>query len=67
MSRDLILPGNVFIEALALLYSYSFTMAGTAQKKSGIHRVTTMLATSKSVIFPGHSHLLTTGTNDKTL
>ena len=27
-----------------------------------IHQVTTMLATSKNVLFPGHNHLLTTGT-----
>ena len=28
---------------------------------------TTMLATSKSVLFPSHNHLLTTGFNDTTL
>ena len=26
-----------------------------------------MLATSKNVLFPGHNHLLTTGTDDSTL
>ena len=26
-----------------------------------------MLATSKNVLFPGHNHLLTTGTDDPTL
>ena len=26
-----------------------------------------MLATSKNVLFPGHSHLLTTGTDDPSL
>ena len=26
-----------------------------------------MLATSKNVLFPGHNHLLTTGTNDLTV
>ena len=36
----------------------------TAQKKATIHKVTTMLATPKNVLFPGHNHLLTTGTND---
>ena len=29
----------------------------TAQKAT-IHQVTTMLATSKDVLFPGHDHLL---------
>ena len=32
-----------------------------------IHQVTTMLATSKNILFPGHNHLLTTGANDPTL
>ena len=36
-------------------------------KKHTIHQVTVMLATSKNVIFPGHNHLLTTGTDDPTL
>ena len=36
-------------------------------KKASIHQVTTMLATSKNVLFPGHNHLLTTGTDDPTL
>ena len=31
------------------------------------HQVTSILATSKSVLFPGHNHLLTTGTDDSTL
>ena len=38
----------------------------TAQKVT-IHQVTTMLATYKIVLFPGHNHLLTTGTDDPTL
>ena len=35
--------------------------------KATIHQVTTMLATSKNVLFPGHNPLLTTGTDDPTL
>ena len=31
----------------------------TLRKKATIHQVTTMLATSKDVLFPGHNHLLT--------
>ena len=34
------------------------------RKKATIHQVTTMLATSKNVLFPGHNHLLTTGADD---
>ena len=37
------------------------------RKKAIIHDVTTMLATSKYVLFPGHKRLLTTGTDDRTL
>ena len=36
-------------------------------KKSTIHQVTTMLATSKNVLFPGYNHLLTSGADDPTL
>ena len=36
-------------------------------KKATIHQVTTMLTTSKNVQFPGHNHLLTTGTDDPSL
>ena len=41
----------------------------TAQKKtnSTIHQVSTMLATSKNVLFPGCNHLLTIGTDDPSL
>ena len=35
--------------------------------KATIYQVTTMLATSKNVLFPGHNHLLTTGTDDPSL
>ena len=36
-------------------------------KKATIHQLTTMLATSKNVLFPGHNHLLTTSTDDSLL
>ena len=35
----------------------------TLCKKVIIHQVTTMLATSENVLFPGHNHLLTTSTD----
>ena len=37
------------------------------RKKATIHQVTTMIATSKNVLFPGHNLLLTTGTDNPTL
>ena len=36
-------------------------------KKPNIHQVITMLATSENVLFPGHNHLLTSGTDDPSL
>ena len=36
-------------------------------KKPSIHQVTTVLATSKNVLFTGHNHLLTTGTANPSL
>ena len=43
-------------------------MLQTLRKKATIHQVTTtMLATSKNVLFPGHNYLLATGTDDPTL
>ena len=41
--------------------------AHVSTQKATIHQVTTMLATSKNVLFPGHNHLLTTGADDPTL
>ena len=39
----------------------------TAQKKARNPLLTTMWATSKKVLLPGHNHLLTTGTDDPSL
>ena len=36
-------------------------------KKATIHQVATMLATSRHVLFPGHNHLLRTGTAEPSL
>ena len=36
-------------------------------KTDTIHRLTTTLATSKNVLFPGHNHLLTTSADDRSL
>ena len=42
-------------------------LSGALGKKATIHHLTTMLATSINVLFPGHNHLLTTGIDDPTL
>ena len=39
----------------------------TLCKKATIHQVTTMLTTSKNVLFTGHNHLLTTSADDPSL
>ena len=44
-----------------LLYMYH------RAKKATIHQVTTMLAISKNVLFPGYNYVLTTGTDDLSL
>ena len=57
------------------MHTYSFSLnrnntvndSTTTVKKHTIHQVTTMLATSKNLLFPGHNHLLTTGADDPTL
>ena len=36
-------------------------------QKVFIHQLTTMLSTSKNVLFPGHNHLQTTGADDPSL
>ena len=43
------------------------TCVSLSKKNPTIHQVTTMLATSKNVLFPGHNHLLTTSTDDPSL
>ena len=47
---------------MAVSHQFVFTLC----KQATIHQVTTMLATSKNVLFPGHSHLITTGIYDPT-
>ena len=37
------------------------------KKKKTIHQVTTLLATSKDILFPGHNQLLTTSADDLAL
>ena len=52
--------GLCFILFISFL---SLPLVHALRKKATIHQVTTMLATSKNVPFPGHNHLLTTGTD----
>ena len=50
------------------VYSYDPNIPRALGKRGTIHQVTTMLATSKNVLFPGHNHdLLTTCTDDPSL
>ena len=50
-------------------YEYHTTWnyaCATTDKKATINQLTTMLSTSKNVLFPGHNHLLTTSANEMT-
>ena len=53
--------------ALAENINSNSVSSSLLRKKATIHQVTTMLATSKNVLFPGHNSLLTTGTDDPSL
>ena len=56
----------IFIEA-PLVPLMAAECVCSQHQKATIHQVTTMLATSKNVLFPGHNHLLTTSTDDSSL
>ena len=49
------------------LHSGGMKLCIIAQKALAIHQVTTILSTSKNVLFQGYNHLLTTGTDDPSL
>ena len=49
------------------LSAYCTELAKYTGKKATIHQLTTMLATSKNVLFRGYNHLLTTGADDLSL
>ena len=55
---------NRWVDQGGMEYQVCLTLL-TAQKVT-IHQVTTMLTTSRNVLFPGHNHLLN-GANDPTL
>ena len=59
----------VYIWVLVIVYSSFLVLLllHSQLRKTTIHQVTTMLATSKHVLFPGHNYLLTTGTDNPSL
>ena len=60
------MEGKQFVSSSLCLCSVSIYQM-TLHKKATIHQVITMLTTSKNVLFPGHNHLLTAGTDDPIL
>ena len=58
---------NAKHHAQANMNANSVSLCLTLGEKATIHQVTTMLATSKNVLYPGHNHLLTTSTYDPSL
>ena len=68
-----LLPGNIpggknqprWCDVFALfLVLIPLLIESHCAKKATIYQVTTMLATSENILFPGHNHLLTTGTDE---
>ena len=57
----------LFREMRLLKHVFYISEGEKLRKKATIHQVTTMLATSETVLFPGHNCLQTTGTDDLTL
>ena len=64
-------PDSVGLDGYTLLVSQiqerKSLQQSTLCKKATNHQVTTMLATSKNVLFPSHNHLLPTSADDPTL
>ena len=54
-----------------MLCKVTHEMNGSADhatvRKASIHQLSTMLFTSKNVLFPGYNHLLPTGADDPSL
>ena len=58
---------NTSIQIVLFLVNHrdrKHTQKRSLGKQATIHQVTTMLATCKNVLFPGHNHLLTTCSDD---
>ena len=58
---------HIIIWSTLLLYDVSWISISYTAHKATIHQVTIMLAPSKNVLFPSHTHLLTTGADDPSL
>ena len=59
---------SVILPCLYIVHSNNRGIARlTQRKKATIHQVTTMLATSKNVLFLGPNHMLITGADNPTL
>ena len=54
------------VTSVCTIETHSNTVLHCAKKRH-YYQVTTVLATSKNVLFPGHNCLLTTSTDDPTL
>ena len=51
---------------ISFAWLQSVLLQQSLRKQATIHQVTTMLVTFKSVLFPGHNHMLTTSAADPT-
>ena len=55
------------LDICLMCYDVTIVLTLTQHKKATIRQQTTMLSTSKNVLFPGHNHLLTTIADDPSL
>ena len=63
-SYQLCPQNNEYLTEWQLIVLVDVYFAFSTAQKATIHQVTTMLATSENVLFPGHNRLLITGTDD---
>ena len=59
--------GNMWISVPESIAISTGKAKQALHKQATIHQVTIMLATSRNVLFPGHNHLPTTGTDESSL
>ena len=65
--KHIVLFRSICIKQIHILQWLDQLHTITLRVKATIHQVTTMLVTYRNVLFPGHNHLLTTGTDDPSL
>ena len=58
---------HIYEVSIVMVVKTCYIPWNTLRKRATILQVTTILITSKNVLFPGYNHLITTGADDLTL